>query len=450
MARILVVDDDPNLLQMVKLMLQRVEHEVQTASSGEKGIVLAAQWQPDLIVLDLMMPDVSGYDVVRKLRADPLTARIPIIVLTARSQPMDKQTALQAGANAFLSKPVTAKELTERVDAVLKAGVGFRVHTNLLTEPIPPKPTTPPAQAAPSAQAAPPAPPSPAQPRPATAPLSGPPAQEANGSATLITPPPSRSGRVPIGAEDLGRAATVKLPLLPLVTVISLRGGVGSTTIAVNLALLLSAQNGRVCIADFSPSSGHIHLHLHLPARKHWGTLVPQGDVPNPRELIALLTTYSTPHVDVLAAPPQPAEKTLSTKAAQNILRELASSHKRLVADARTLDEATKGALQISSAVVVVMADDPPSIQSTGQLLAALHTLGVAQERVRVVLNHIHPTPDVPSATIQKALKRTLDAELPYTLEHREAIRRGRPVVLSHPEGAFSRALGQLARTLPL
>ncbi len=443
MARILVVDDDPNLLQMVKLMLQRVEHEVETANGGEKGIVLAAQWQPDLIVLDLMMPDVSGYDVVRKLRADPLTAKIPIVVLTARSQPMDKQTALQAGANAFLSKPVTAKELTERVDAVLKAGVAFRVHTNLLTEPIPPKET---------ASTKPPAVPSPAAPvtpRPGTAPLSAAPPLPNNASATLITPPPSRSGRVPIGAEDLGRAAPVKLPLLPLVTVISLRGGVGTTTIAVNLALIL-AGHGRVGLADFSPSSGHVHLHLHLPARKHWGQLVPQGDVPNPRALMDLLASYAVLPVDVLAAPPQPPEKTLSTKAAQNILRELSSNHKRLVADARTLDDATKGALQISRAVVVVMADDPPSIQSTGQLLVTLHTLGVAQERVRVVLNHIHPTPDVPSATIQKALRRPLDAELPYALEHREAIRRGRPVVLADPEGAFSRALGQLARTLPL
>ncbi len=441
MARILVVDDDPNLLQMVKLMLQRVEHEVEIASSGEKGIVLAAQWQPDLIVLDLMMPDVSGYDVLRKLRADPLTARIPVIVLTARSQPMDKHTALQAGANAFLSKPVTAKELTERVDAVLKAGVGFRVHTNLLTEPIPPKPA---GEASGTA------------PKPSTAPLSAPPTPPANASETLLISPqgrptaPPRSGRVPIGAEDLGRATPVKLPLLPLVTVISLRGGVGCTTIAVNLALLLAAQNGSVCLADLSPSSGHVYLHLHLPARKNWGPLLAQGDVPNPRELMGLLTAYPMPPIDILAAPPQPPAETLSTKAAQNILRELASNHKRLVADVRTLDNATRGALQVSGAVIVVMADDPPSIQSTGQLLVTLHTLGVAKERVRVVLNHTHPTPDVPNATIQKALKRSLDAELPYTPEHREAIRRGRPVVLAQPEGAFSRALGQLARTLPL
>ncbi len=436
MARILIIDDDPNLLQMVKLMLQRADHEVKMANGGEQGIVLAAQWQPDLAIIDLMMPDISGYDVVRKLRADPLTAKITIIVLTARSQPMDKQTALQAGANAFLSKPVTAKELTDRIEAVLKAGVAYRVHTNLLTEPIPPRPApnVPTASATPNTPAAPPAP-------------------EKDEASTLLVPPPRRaalraSGRMPIGAEDQGRTTSVKLPLIPLITVISLRGGTGCTTVAVNLAMLLAAQSGPVCLTDFSTHSGQVHLHLHLSALKHWGELLPQGDVPNPRALMGLLTPYPASQVALLAAPPHPLEETLSTVAAQNVLRELSSRYKRLILDTRTLDKASKGALQISSAVVVVMADDPPAIQSTGQLLVALHTLGVAPERVRLVLNHTQPTPDVPSATIQKALKRTLDAELPYTLEHRTAIRRGKPVALADPEGAFSRALAQLARTL--
>src|SRR3990172_1887103 len=151
MARILVVDDDVNLLQMVRLMLQRVGHEVETSSNGEEGLLFASQKQPDLAIIDVMMPGLSGYDVVRRLRDDPFTARIPIVILTARSQPMDKQMALEAGANAFLSKPVTAQELTDRVDAVLRAGVNYRVHTGLLTEPVRSTPSaTPPNNAPPS------------------------------------------------------------------------------------------------------------------------------------------------------------------------------------------------------------------------------------------------------------------------------------------------------------
>ncbi|HEX3054173.1 MAG TPA: response regulator, partial [Aggregatilineaceae bacterium] len=152
MSRILVIDDDINLLQMVRLMLQRVGHTVETSNDGAEGITLAAKMQPDLAIIDVMMPGLSGYDVVRKLREDPVTQRVPIIILTARSQPMDKHMALEAGANAFLSKPVTAQELTDRVDAVLKAGVNYRVHTGLLTEPshrkpVETKPPSPPPDA---------------------------------------------------------------------------------------------------------------------------------------------------------------------------------------------------------------------------------------------------------------------------------------------------------------
>ena len=126
MPRILLVDDDVNLLQMVKLMLERAGHEVETANNAAESIERAAETVPDLAIIDVMMPGISGYDVVRKLRADPRTVRIPIIILTARSQPMDKHMALDAGANAFLSKPVTSQELTQRVDAVLRAGVTHR------------------------------------------------------------------------------------------------------------------------------------------------------------------------------------------------------------------------------------------------------------------------------------------------------------------------------------
>jgi two-component system cell cycle response regulator len=76
---------------------------------------------PDLAIIDVMMPELSGYDVVRQMRADPATAHIPIMILTARSQPVDKQMALDAGANSFMSKPVMSKDLIERVETVIEA-----------------------------------------------------------------------------------------------------------------------------------------------------------------------------------------------------------------------------------------------------------------------------------------------------------------------------------------
>jgi CheY-like chemotaxis protein len=436
MSRILLIDDDFNLLQMVKLMLERVGHQVEISKDGERGITLAAQNQPDLAIIDVMMPGLSGYDVIRKLRTDPQTARIPIIILTARSQPMDKEMALEAGANAFLSKPVTANELVDRVDAVLRAGVNYRVHTGLLTEPIPPQPAAPAAST----------PETPSVPRPGPAPATA--APEAPAPAERAAPRPSRPARVPIGAEDVARPADVLPTRAPVVTVIGLRGGTGCTTVAVNLAFTLASPTRRVCLVDLSTTSGHVPLHIHLTPPQNWGSLLPLGDVPDPRAVVQLLAQHTSSGVSVLAAPAVPSTDVLSTTAAENILRELASTFNPVVADARSLDSAVQGALRVSSTVVVVMSDDPPSIQTTLQLLIALQAMHIEPARVRVVLNHIRPVIDVPAEMIQKALKRPLSVALPYEPGHISAIRRGVPLVQANPDSPFAKGIQQLARTI--
>ena len=121
MARILVIDDDAGLRQMVKLMLEREGHEALLAENGQAGIDAALAQNPDVAIIDLMMPGLSGYDVTRQLRSDPRTATMPILILTARSQPMDKQMATSAGANAFMSKPVASRELATRLGELLEA-----------------------------------------------------------------------------------------------------------------------------------------------------------------------------------------------------------------------------------------------------------------------------------------------------------------------------------------
>lgn len=426
MSRILLIDDDINLLQMVKLMLERVGHQVETAKDGAKGLEMAAQTQPELAIIDVMMSGLSGYDVVRKLREDPRTASLPVVILTARSQPMDKEMALEAGANAFLSKPVTAQELTERVDAVIRAGVRYRVHTGLLTEPIPPRAGEMPGLLTPVPPPLPRPTPSPAPPAPVARP----------------------AGRVPIGVEDQAQPAAAPPVQLPVTTVISLRGGTGCTTIAINLALALAAQTRRVCITDLSAVGGHVPLYLHLKPQHSWQDFLGQGDSPDLHALGGLLAQHEPSGVAVLAAPPRPADGTLSAAAAQHVLRELAATYNPVVADARQLDPAVRGALQVSSSVVVVMSDDPPSVQTTSQLLAMLSAMDIEMGRIRVVLNHVRPTFDVPADAIQKALKRPISVDVPYEPGQPVAIRRGTPLVSAKPDSPFAQSIQQLARTV--
>lgn len=117
--KILVVDDDVDTLRLVGLMLQRQGYQIVAASNGQQALIMAQSENPDIILLDVMMPDMDGYEVTRRLRANPSTATTPIIMFTAKSQVDDKVTGFEAGADDYLTKPTQPRELFAHVKAVL-------------------------------------------------------------------------------------------------------------------------------------------------------------------------------------------------------------------------------------------------------------------------------------------------------------------------------------------
>jgi len=118
-VRILIVDDDFETLRMVGLMLQHQGYEIIAANSGEQALALANAEQPDLIILDIMMPSMDGYEVARQLRASPQTEDIPILMFTAKTQVDDKIAGYNAGADDYLTKPVHPAELIAHIKALL-------------------------------------------------------------------------------------------------------------------------------------------------------------------------------------------------------------------------------------------------------------------------------------------------------------------------------------------
>ncbi|MBN1562764.1 MAG: response regulator [Anaerolineae bacterium] len=124
--QILIVDDDVDSLKLIGLMLQRQGYEIVTANNGQQALVRANAEQPDLIILDLMMPDMDGYEVCRRLRHDPATQSIPIIMFTAKIQVDDKVAGFEAGADDYLTKPTHPAELASRVKAVLARSAAQR------------------------------------------------------------------------------------------------------------------------------------------------------------------------------------------------------------------------------------------------------------------------------------------------------------------------------------
>lgn len=116
---LLVADDDEDILMLVQLRLSRSGFEVVVARDGEEALRLVREHRPDLVVLDVMMPKVTGIDVVRALRADPETVDVPVILLTARSSETDVEEGIAAGADDYVVKPFSPQELVARVQSVL-------------------------------------------------------------------------------------------------------------------------------------------------------------------------------------------------------------------------------------------------------------------------------------------------------------------------------------------
>lgn len=118
--RVLVVDDEPDLRELVRVNLAQAGFEVELAEAGREALERLRPTPPDLMVLDLMLPDLSGTDVCRQVRQDPELQHLPIIMLTAKADEVDRVVGLELGADDYITKPFSPRELTLRVQAVLR------------------------------------------------------------------------------------------------------------------------------------------------------------------------------------------------------------------------------------------------------------------------------------------------------------------------------------------
>lgn len=120
MSTILIVEDEPDLRELVVHHVQSAGLTAVATGSGAEALRLAAQHNPDLVLLDLMLPDLQGVEVCRRLRAEPATAQVPIIMLTARTAEADRVAGFEAGADDYVPKPFSTRELMLRIRAVLR------------------------------------------------------------------------------------------------------------------------------------------------------------------------------------------------------------------------------------------------------------------------------------------------------------------------------------------
>src|SRR5687768_18056295 len=120
MSKILVVEDDPDIADLIRHYLEKAGHSVHSLSSGAAVLPRLRRELPELVVLDLMLPELDGLMICQAMRSDPQTAAIPIIIVTARGDEADRITGLELGADDYVTKPFSPKELAARVTALLR------------------------------------------------------------------------------------------------------------------------------------------------------------------------------------------------------------------------------------------------------------------------------------------------------------------------------------------
>ncbi|MDK1029033.1 MAG: response regulator [Anaerolineae bacterium] len=119
MAKILIAEDEPDIRELVAFILQFAGYDVVTGTNGEEAVQLAKSESPDLILLDVRMPRMTGYDACRQIKADPNLKNVPVVFLSAKGQEAEVQDGMEAGAEEYLLKPFAPDHLTERVRSIL-------------------------------------------------------------------------------------------------------------------------------------------------------------------------------------------------------------------------------------------------------------------------------------------------------------------------------------------
>lgn len=374
--KILIVDDDLDTLRLVGLMLQRQGYQISAATNGQQGLDKAFEEDPDLILLDVMMPDMDGYEVTRRLRQNPSTANTPILMFTAKTQLDDKVAGFEVGVNDYLTKPTHPSELQARVKTLL-ARVGEK--------------------------------------------------KTAGGSS-------SRD-------ENQGY----------LIGVLAPRGGLGVTTLAVNLAAGLHTKTkSEVIAAELLPGQGTMALDLGVTASKG---LVDLLSITKSAELTRDKVRESLIHhisgLKLLLASDRPRDMHLINQVAnyELTLSILSGLARFVVLDLGVgMQPFAQKILPLCNEVLIILEGAPNTIIHTKALIDDIASLGINKKSINVVLNNrIRSDTQLPSSQVQTKLDHEIVSTLTPAPElFVQATRMQTPAILCQPESLTTRQVNKL------
>jgi pilus assembly protein CpaE len=374
--KILIVDDDIDSLKLIGLMLQRQGYEVIAASAGNQALAKATSESPSLIILDVMMPDMDGYEVCRRLRANPDTKAIPIIMFTAKTLVDDKVAGFEAGADDYLTKPTHPAELASRIKNIL---------------------------------------------------------------ARSGTAAPANGPRRP----DAPKGITIG--------VIGAKGGVGTTTLSLNLsaAFILAGQNA--IVADFRLGAGNLGHMLGFPNNTGMANVLskPTADI-RPPTIDSDLISHQT-GLRALACSTRLKEALLNypTDSAIAVIRALRAMGRPVIFDLGPGLNANSSRLHREmDYVILVVEPNPVALTMAREMLPELDTGGNNRTHV-VVVNRSPSNIQTPWHEVEQLLGKELRAI--FSAAHDQlfqSMRAAMPIVSSQPNAVISTQFVKLAEDM--
>lgn len=355
--RILVVDDSMMNLKTIELALVSGGFEVILAPDGREGLRLAESIRPDLIILDVEMPGMDGYEVCRRIRRSSALATLPVMMLTANTSLHEKIQGLEAGADDYMGKPFETEELLARARALLRRSV------------------------------------------------------------ISIQPQEQSSGKV--------------------IAFFSLRGGVGVSTLAVNLSAgLAQLWNGGVALVDMVFTGGHSGLMLNLPLRYSWGDLATKNSEEIDADTLDHMMLSHACGLRVLPSAPRPEDnEPINGELVSRVLKVLRSCYNYVVLDMpHSFSEPSLAALDAADEIILLIAPEIGSVVAATCAMDVFAQLGYDPEKIKLLINVTFERGGLPRKDIEKALGRSLDTAIPFAHDlFVSALNRGAPPVLEMP-----------------
>ena len=373
--KILIIDDDLDTLRLVGLMLQRQGYQISAATNGQQGLEKAFEEDPDLILLDVMMPDMDGYEVTRRLRQNPSTLQTPILMFTAKTQLDDKVIGFEVGANDYLTKPTHPSELQARVKTLLA-----RVNNK----------------------------------------------KSVTGSL-----------------KDLNRGYVIG--------VLGARGGLGTTTMAVNLgAGLQTRTKADVVVAEMLPGQGALALDVGVTNSKGLVDLLSMTKLSDiTRDSVREVLVPHPSGLKLLLASDRPRDMHLINQTAnyETLVKKLAGLARFVVLDLGVgIQPFAEKILPLCNEILVILEGVPNTIIHTKALIDDIAELGIPKKNIKIVLNNrIRSETQLPSSQVQAQLEHEILSTLTPAPElFVQATRMQTPAILCQPDSLTTRQITKL------